>query len=585
MSPEEAQAQAMRAIEEAARAAEMAAQAAQLTSSPDQWAQSISGSNEAVKQAMGAMRMAEEARRVQEAHAKEQAAQLEASRREFERTMQELREQDERRAQEAARREAERKAEEELRRQEAERRAAEEASRQAAAQAAQAAAPTSAAHQGQSPSASGAATTPAGPQPVSYRENAVVRHTDGRGLYVVTIPTTWHLDETRLYRTAERRLVARAFFTDGSGTYIDLHQGPAGTRLSAGMKAAMAQYGGAFASVDNTNYASMPNPFRLSDDYITDFVKGKGGTDLYRVRDLPCPDLGEWQQKALPLFQEAAASSGAPAVLKDPFAAVTLRTYTYQYRGRTMKAAIYVRLCAVKDALGVENLNPLGLALNLGSSIGGAFKKRKRASEGDPMRQDQSVFDGVAWATPGFDYYLQGGTIHWDVCCLATIIGYEEGFEERLESAFLPLVHTFQLHPDVKNLSDSELRQESAQIQQATNREINAMNMRTQATLAAARQAQAAADARFESWQRQSDAHHQAFRERTNAQFNTGYGGSSAPDFSEAIRGVNTYTTSDGREVELDVRYDRAYENQAGDVIGGSGGFDPGADWTEIPRA
>ena len=38
-------------------------------------------------------------------------------------------------------------------------------------------------------------------------------------------------------------------------------------------------------------------------------------------------------------------------------------------------------------------------------------------------------------------------------------------------------------------------------------------------------------------------------------------------------------------EVELDVSAERAYENQAGDVIGGSGGFDPGADWTEIPRA
>jgi hypothetical protein len=43
--------------------------------------------------------------------------------------------------------------------------------------------------------------------------------------------------------------------------------------------------------------------------------------------------------------------------------------------------------------------------------------------------------------------------------------------------------------------------------------------------------------------------------------------------------------TSDGREVELDVSASRAYENRAGDVIGGSGGFDPGADWNEIPRA
>ena len=57
-----------------------------------------------------------------------------------------------------------------------------------------------------------------------------------------------------------------------------------------------------------------------------------------------------------------------------------------------------------------------------------------------------------------------------------------------------------------------------------------------------------------------------------------------APDFSEAIRGVNTYTTSDGREVEVSVHADRAFENQAGDVIGTSNSFEPGASWTEIPR-
>ena len=113
------------------------------------------------------------------------------------------------------------------------------------------------------------------------------------------------------------------------------------------------------------------------------------------------------------------------------------------------------------------------------------------------------------------------------------------------------------------------------------------MNMQAQAMLAANRQQQAAFDAQFASWQANSDAQHAAFRARTNAQFNSGsgYGGASAPDYSEAIRGVNTFMTSDGREVELDVSASRAYENRAGDVIGGSGGFDPGADWNEIPRA
>ena len=53
-------------------------------------------------------------------------------------------------------------------------------------------------------------------------------------------------------------------------------------------------------------------------------------------------------------------------------------------------------------------------------------------------------------------------------------------------------------------------------------------------------------------------------------------------DFSEAIRGVNTYRTTDGREVEIDVAADRAWENQAGDVIGTGGAFEPGYDFDAL---
>ena len=105
-----------------------------------------------------------------------------------------------------------------------------------------------------------------------------------------------------------------------------------------------------------------------------------------------------------------------------------------------------------------------------------------------------------------------------------------------------------------------------------------------QAQQAAHRQQQAAFDSYNQAWQARSDAHHQQFRAATNAQFATPAPGSAAPDYSEAIRGVNTYTTSDGREVEVSVQADRAWENQSGDVIGTSGGFDPGADWTQLPR-
>lgn len=52
--------------------------------------------------------------------------------------------------------------------------------------------------------------------------------------------------------------------------------------------------------------------------------------------------------------------------------------------------------------------------------------------------------------------------------------------------------------------------------------------------------------------------------------------------FSDAMRGVNTWVRPDGTEVETSMASDRAWTNAAGDVVGGSGGFDPGAGWTEL---
>ena len=42
-------------------------------------------------------------------------------------------------------------------------------------------------------------------------------------------------------------------------------------------------------------------------------------------------------------------------------------------------------------------------------------------------------------------------------------------------------------------------------------------------------------------------------------------------NYSEAIRGVNTYQTTSGRPVEVSVTADHVYENRYGDVYGVSG--------------
>lgn len=60
-------------------------------------------------------------------------------------------------------------------------------------------------------------------------------------------------------------------------------------------------------------------------------------------------------------------------------------------------------------------------------------------------------------------------------------------------------------------------------------------------------------------------------------------------NYSEAVRGVNCYATTDGRTVEADVVADHVYQNRYGDTIGVSGSaIDPELasklNWTELNR-
>lgn len=422
------------------------------------------------------------------------------------------------------------------------------------------------------------------PAPVEYRRNVAIRSEDGRGLFLVTIPTNWELSGTRLTATGSvsRPYIPHARFA-ADGAVMTLTLGMAGSRMSEGMKALMTMYGSASAGIDTSHQGPFPEPGKLFEQVVRGLVPSECLPTLRLLSEQGLGRTSQLQRETFERFQPVARA--ANAIIKDPFAGELVRVYAFQINGQNWRIATYVRLCAVKDGSGVDVMTPAGL---MGTVVGGIFNAGKRAKakrEAERVGTQPGTQHGPrGWCAPDYDEYERSGSIYWNVAGLVAMAAIDHRFDEYYRDAFLPLVTTYDVHPDLENATLSQARQESAAIQQATNREINAMNMRTQATLAAARQAQAAADARFESWQRQSDARHAAFRERTNAQF-SGSSRSSADAWSEAIRGVNTYTTSDGREVEVDVRYDRAYENQAGDVMGWDSGFEPGSDWTEIPRS
>ena len=190
---------------------------------------------------------------------------------------------------------------------------------------------------------------------------------------------------------------------------------------------------------------------------------------------------------------------------------------------------------------------------------------------------------GPAWCTEDYAAYVKGGTIYWSLATLANFVAPASDFDAQFTTAFIPLVTKADVHQDVLSLSAQVTQQEAMMIQQRTNMQLAQNQAAFQAQQAAHRQVQASYDSYNQAWQARSDAHHAAFRAATNAQFNTPAPGAAPADYAEAIRGVNTYTTSDGREVEVSTHADHVWENQAGDVIGTSGTESPGTDWTELP--
>lgn len=407
----------------------------------------------------------------------------------------------------------------------------------------------------------------------------------GYGLFRGAFPDGWRVVGTSLQRmgSSSRPYVPQVEMRDPDGGVIRFQLGEAGIRNSAYMKAMFAMYGGALVGVSTVNYADVPNPLQICDDTAAQYLTRVGAQNTQCLGQIDAGNLEQLQQRGFQYLQGMARQEGASVC--DPLAASVLRVYSFEMGGVPWRLACYVLMYAAKDAgiMGAGlGIMAGGIADGIGKLFGGG---RDEAPVQQPMEQ-RGAWErpaGPRWCLPDLAAYKKGGTIVWSVEQITVMATPADVFDERLEHDFLPLVDSLETHSDVLGLAVQVTRHEAAMVQQSTQNTIARQNAQFQAQQAAMRQQQAAFDSQLEQWHRNSDAHHQAFRERTNAQFNTPVGGGS-PDYSEAIRGVNTFVRSDGTEVELDVRADVAYENQAGDVVGGPTGFDPGADWTQIPQ-
>ena len=152
--------------------------------------------------------------------------------------------------------------------------------------------------------------------------------------------------------------------------------------------------------------------------------------------------------------------------------------------------------------------------------------------------------------------------------------------EAEAGKAFLKFVNTFEMNPDLtamfSNMINQKMQQQSmqtAQYQAQTQANIvGNMYQQQKLTNMLYQNSQSISNGIMDSWNQKMASDSRI-----------------SNNFSEAIRGVNTYTTTDGRNVEVGVSADHVYQNQYGDVYGVSGnGIDNDIlnkiNWTEINK-
>lgn len=477
-------------------------------------------------------------------------------------------------------------------------------------------------------------------RPVGIEADGTVRdRATGRGLFTVPRISGFCVVGTALEQTGSisNPYVARVALKNDAQTSITLANGDAGTRQSASLRA-MTAMSGAPATQAQPNYAKVPNPLAVADGAATEHLRRMGATQARMTAQAAVGDLEAIRRAAAARTSQLAQAQGAPAQVSDSLAASVVRVYDFAVAGQPWRMACYVRLMAGKWGLaGMGGASALigqvgGFADRIGQALGGSRQqtaqpqagmggalrgaldftmgggligkhlRERRADQGrtdlpsnaapqqtgtdDPVASTTRPPQGApSWCSPDFESFCRDGNIEWWVDLVASYVAPAPHFEEGLRKTFVPFALGCTTHSDVTSLTLMAVQQAAAGIQQSTNVALAQSQARFAAQQAAHRQQQAAFNSYNDSISAARDARQASFRAATNAQFAPGAAGSGGVgDFSEAIRGVNTFVTSDGREVELSVHSDVAYENQAGDVVGGSAGFDPGADWTQIPR-
>ena len=345
--------------------------------------------------------------------------------------------------------------------------------------------------------------------------------------------------------------------------------------------------------------ASVPGAFKTQlrnfmepDAYLHEYAAKMAGVRLQPTAraKLPSPfgaDLQGERNRLARFFQDHSINIGVQIAVSTYYCDAFLYRYEAVVKGRR---TVFLAGCDYKGVEYYDASNSMAFALGggLGGLLamgmqGGSSKKAKAAAKAAAAGKGKDSPTGVgSEGIPfghGKEYGKRVDTIDWGADRLYFMAAPIE-LEKTATNLFLRFIGSLAPDPALwkrRNLLIEQMHQqriaEAARLNaQATQMRIDAQ--RRQADLA--RQIQANSDeisrGIMDSWEKRS-----ASQSRMSE------------NWSQAIRGVNTWQTSSGRTVEASVTADHVYQNRYGDTIEVSGTalddeLTSRLDWTELRR-
>ena len=459
--------------------------------------------------------------------------------------------------------------------------------------------------------AAAAAAKAAAPADDTPRPTTVTDPGTGKPLATVCLPAGWKIAKASLDATNPTNdyPFAPTFeATDGHGACIRYHSGEKYAQYDRWLSAQIAQF----------NPQVKQRPFATVEEFLDSFAM------RYANAQVSVQFVG---QCAIPQHNPVSPEEGRRNVLNS----ILMEINTAETYGNSpMKPAVvyFDSACRIYDVrMGGQVAFRMGIATNLegvmctanlpmpgfgglggllgggllGGSLGGGLlggllggKAANPASAQTPATPAPGPADSKFFAynaqtntmTPttraAFSAVSGFGAINWMARNIFTLLAPVATFDEALRGAFADVCSGVKISDYVYERWAYARQKEEQAIRQKTQQTLAQQQAQFQAMQAINRAQQAAFDSYNQAWWDRENASWAANRARDRAA--AASSDRAGAQWSEAIRGVNTYVRPDGSEVEVSVAADTAWTNASGDVVAGSATFNPGGDWTQMNR-